>query len=106
MRSISKSTASRVTIISLLLVCMFVAGAEAYSCQDCGPGKIMSGFSGCLFQNSHSQKGLSSDHGDAGQVHHSANICPVCLSPSLVASHHVLLFTTSTSANPPNLPGV
>lgn len=99
----SKSMVGRITVISLLLVCMFVSAGEAYFCSDCGPAGVLSA----------SPAGLSGEGvvlraacSIAGEAHHTADTCPVCLSPSLVFSDQMPVFLTATHGvfqDPPRL---
>ena len=108
MKLASRSTASKVTWVALLLVCMVGSSAEAYFCPDCDPARggsaLSPGPSGC----SPSRTALTNDQGAAGDESALVDVCPVCQSPSHVVTSYtptLLAFNNGTLQDPPCLSG-
>ena len=89
----SRYRSCRVLVVGLLLVCMFVAASEAYFCSDCGPAGTLS-----TSPPGPSSRGvvLRAAHSTIGEMHHSADTCPLCLSPPLTLSDQMPVFLAIT----------
>lgn len=108
MKLTSRPATTKITVLTLLLVCMVGSSAEAWFCPDCDPARVRSAQSTDVSGCPSSQEVLAYDQGAATHESEMADVCPLCQSPSHVATSYtptILTFVNSASQDAPHLSG-